>query len=180
MVIFRHEIASRLNRTPHPAEQTGGKPLCGHEERWIKWSSLKNRTHSRSVSAETPVSKQKPPSSAVGDTACSSLNLCCVLQCSALLPWQKSPHSNNLFQGRLKRDSAHAQKSCTCSVSSLQRPFQREHHKGEREIRYWFFFLCWRGWLFSFTEDLAHICLCSQMHCCERPPWKPVVIVPCR
>uniref|UniRef100_A0A8B9NFD7 NELL2-interacting cell ontogeny regulator 1 n=3 Tax=Telluraves TaxID=3073808 RepID=A0A8B9NFD7_9AVES len=81
------------------------------------------------------MSKQKHPSPDPGDTACSSLNLCCVLQCSALLPWQKSPHSNNLFQRRLKRDSAHAQKCCTCSVSSLQRPFQRDHHKDKREIR---------------------------------------------
>ncbi|XP_064007633.1 NELL2-interacting cell ontogeny regulator 1-like [Pogoniulus pusillus] len=38
-------------------------------------------------------------------------------------------------QRRLKRDSAHAQKCCTCSGSSLQRPFQRDHHKDQAEIR---------------------------------------------
>uniref|UniRef100_A0A8C3GZP4 NELL2-interacting cell ontogeny regulator 1 n=1 Tax=Corvus moneduloides TaxID=1196302 RepID=A0A8C3GZP4_CORMO len=81
------------------------------------------------------MSEQKHPSPDPGDTACASLNLCCVLQCSALLPWQKSPHSNNLFQRRLKRDSAHAQKCCTCSLSSLQRPFQRNHRKDKRKIR---------------------------------------------
>ncbi|CAN8208037.1 unnamed protein product [Coccothraustes coccothraustes] len=81
------------------------------------------------------MSEQNHPSPDLGCTACASLNLRCVLQCSALLPWQKSPHSNNLFQRRLKRDSAHAQKCCTCSLSSLQRPFQRNHHKDKRKIR---------------------------------------------
>ncbi|XP_005485772.2 uncharacterized protein LOC102062352 [Zonotrichia albicollis] len=81
------------------------------------------------------MSEQNHPSPDLGYTACASLNLRCVLQCSALLPWQKSPHSNNLFQRRLKRDSAHAQKCCTCSLSSLQRPFQRNHHKDKRKIR---------------------------------------------
>lgn len=125
--------ASRLEQAEHPAAQTLGKPSSRLRERWIKWPGFKNLTKSRQVAAGTHMWRQKHPSPDLGDTAHSSLNLCCVLQSSALLPWQKSPHSNNLFQRRLKRDSAHAQKCCTCSVSSLQRPFQRDHHKDERE-----------------------------------------------
>lgn len=105
------------------------------------------------------MSRQKHPSPDLEDRVCSSLNLCCVLQCSALLPWQKSPHSNNLFQRRLKRDSAHAQKCCTCSVSSLQRPFQRDPHKDRREIRYCYFLPLLQGVTFVFQEAHAQICL---------------------
>lgn len=134
--------ASCLNQTPHAAAQTSGKPLSRLQERLIKWPGFKNLTQGRWVSAGPCMSEQNHPSPDLGYTACASLNLRCVLQCSALLPWQKSPHSNNLFQRRLKRDSAHAQKCCTCSLSSLQRPFQRNHHKDKRKIRYWYFFLC--------------------------------------
>lgn len=134
--------ASCLNQAPHPAAQTSGKPFSRLQERLIKWPGFKNLTQSRWVTAGFCMSEQKPPSPELGGTACASLNLRCVLQCSALLPWQKAPHSNNLFQRRLKRDSAHAQKCCTCSLSSLQRPFQRNHHKDKRKIRYWYFFLC--------------------------------------
>lgn len=71
-------------------------------------------------------------------------------------------HSNNLFQRRLKRDSAHAQKCCTCSGSSLQRPFQRDRHKDQAEIRYWYFFPLLGGVTFLFHRSrCTALCLFS-------------------
>lgn len=134
-----------------------GKTIQWTEISWFTWPSFKNHTHSREVTAGTPMSKQKHSFPDLEDTACSSLNLCSVLQCSALLPWQKSPHSNNLFQGRLKRDSAHAQKAALVLLAVCSGHFKETTTKTRERSGTAIFFLCWRGWLFSYKEDHAHV-----------------------
>lgn len=136
-----------------------GKTIQWTEVSWFKWPGFKTIPTAGKSLLGLPCQSRNNSSPDLGDTACSSLNLCSVLQCSALLPWQKSPHSNNLFQGRLKRDSAHAQKAALVLLAVCSGHFKETTTKTRERDQVLIFLSFVGGGDFSLAKRTVHMSL---------------------